>query len=366
MIETYIKSLKAELNRYELSNRERSQMVSDTLKTIETLKQTEQDEAAIIEQLPSIQSFKQTLSNSYPLKDRLPMANFLNRVIFFGGILAFFIAGFFFSAWHPAWIVFILMPILIAFVELLNDPDQPISSLISVFGGVVAFGVLAFITGVHPAWVLLLLIPAGPIYNSKNSFTNQAVMMALLTPLLTIPITVVFVYLERQALPILTFNLLVLLPLHHIKHHPRSTFLDITVLTTIGLTIMLSYTLNNPLHALYALSLYLFIAVSHRPLGKLHEAFNHMSLYVFILCTYLIILTLYLTVFTLPQAFIIIFIWPILWRLINRKSMALKFLIAPIILGVYYGLGVFLNIWHPTWLIIVLIPILKTLVAVKK
>ncbi len=361
MLENYIASLKKLLSRYELSERERSRIITDTLSTIETLKTDYVNESDIIKDMPTIADFKQQLNNTYPLKDRLAIANLLNRLIFFGGILTFFIMGSVFSAWHPGWLIFVLMPILIAFVELLNDPDQPISSLLTVFGGLIVFGLLWLIFSLHPAWVALLLIPAGPLYNSKDAFNNKAILMSLFTPLITVPITVVIVSLEPMALPIVSFNALVLVPLHHIKKHPQAPLLDLALLTTIGLYVMLYYTLDNPAWALYAFGLYLFVSMAHKPLTGLSKALSTHRFYVLISLFYVTVLTLTLTIMTFFQALTVLFLWPVLFSLFNKPKGRWHQRITPLIIGAFYAIGVFLNAWHPGWLVLLLVPIVKTL-----
>ena len=69
----------------------------------------------------------------------------------------FFILGIFFGKWHPAWLIFVLVPVFYIICEAIYK--HKLSGLYSLFC-VAVYLILGFAFGLwHPWWIIFLTVP---------------------------------------------------------------------------------------------------------------------------------------------------------------------------------------------------------------
>ncbi len=367
MLKDYLRTVDRTLNAFKLPHEKKQEI---RLSIEEDIKAQKDNNGAIdIKQLKSPQQLAVELAAEYDRKHRIPFSNTIIRLLLPLALITFFVLGIAHSAWHPGWLVFLLVPILIAFIEIVNDRERHFLASISPF----LFPALFIYFGVfhgawHPAWVLLLLIFVFPMLNSYNSFSNKRIFTALFLPLLIIPIMVVIADSLGVWHPTWVLLLLLLLPLHHVKTEATDAYLTSGTLTlSIIAYILLSWFFALPVLGLLVFSLYFLALIKTRAFKAYGPTFSHRFFYVYLLAIWLVFVILSRFVVEPTLGWVVFFTIPIAYHAFNEnRKLKIDQITTPLILATFFILALTLNAWHPAWLMLLIIPIIKIIGAVRK
>lgn len=108
-----------------------------------------------------VRELEKTMGEDHPFSDKL------TALSPFVALILFFLLGFGLNAWHPGWLVFLLIPI-----TAISTSEKGVDRLgpLSVFAALIAFMLIGTYTNLwHPFWALFLIIPATVTLTKRNA-----------------------------------------------------------------------------------------------------------------------------------------------------------------------------------------------------
>lgn len=185
MKKDYINELKELLDRYDMDQTEKSDILSDYDEMYESWEDRGMNDDEIIEKLGNPKSIIRELTDGIPRKKtkESKKEHKLIAVMPFVSLVIFFTLGFLYNLWHISWVAFLLIPVTAIIVETKNKKEMMIA--ISPFISTVLFLYLGFFHQLwHPGWLVFLIIPvAGIIFGSKLKLLT---LLTSLSPFITL------------------------------------------------------------------------------------------------------------------------------------------------------------------------------------
>lgn len=192
----YLSRLKELLDRYDMSEQEKQDILNDYSDMYDNWEERGMSDQEIVEKLGKPKGIIGSLVEGYR---RIPKPSDGTEKIIalspFVATIIFFIAGFGFDLWLYAWISFILIPITAIIVEMSKSKDPHITTALSPF----VTGIGYYILGMeyqlwHPGWLIFLAIPIIAIINSRKEMNRRT----LLTSLSPFAALIAYVYLGEM------------------------------------------------------------------------------------------------------------------------------------------------------------------------
>lgn len=198
----FLKNLEDALKDCDIPRAERTEILEDYAQMIEEAT-VHGDVEAFIERLGSPKSMARTFAKDMPRKKQ--RSEKWVAVSPFIALIIFFYAGFAHDAWHPAWLAFLLIPV----IAILSERNALLETLtaLSVFVVLSVFMIVGTYWGLwHPFWALFLLI-AGIAFLQGRHWLHK------LFGLYTFAVVVGFILYVLLIEPMHDFVLLVFLPI---------------------------------------------------------------------------------------------------------------------------------------------------------
>ena len=319
----FMKNLKEALEDRDFKGNEVHEILDDYAMMIDEAVAGGETETVFIEKLGSPKSIARAI-----YKETKPRSSSDNRLIAispFIAIIIFFYSGFAHNAWHPAWMAFLIIPVIAIAIEV-RHPLEKITAL-SPFIALVGFMILGTYYQLwHPMWALFLIIPAFGFFQSRSAILRLAGLYTLLSMAAFIAYTIIYDPTHFYA-----FFLLVPIPVFGILSGQLTIMADFSSLQSRVLLIISS------------LLLLLFTAV-YLYLGLTHELW-HPTWLIFLL---LPLLALLYSQFILKETI---------------EFVAYTPFIAVLIFVIW---GHFGNAYHYSWLVFLMIPMTAILFSKEK
>ncbi len=208
-LKQFMKDLSNALSDRDFSKSEIDEIIEDYTLMIQEASDRGEDETTFIERLGKPKEIARSIrkeNKSHASKDSKLIA--LSPFI---ALIVFFITGFYFDAWHPGWMVFLLIPMTAILLEV-HNPLEKLTAL-SPFIALIGFMTLGTYQGLwHPMWALFLIIPALGFLSSRHLINKIFGLYTFVAMTLFIIYTLVFepsnFYAFLILLPILVMGIL--------------------------------------------------------------------------------------------------------------------------------------------------------------
>ncbi len=370
MLETYLKNVEKILNTFEMDTHDKKAYIQKLHQQINEKKHAGLSEEAILADLKEPRIIRQELSIDYIQKMRIPYINHLLKLIPLVLLIIYLATGFITGLWHPAWLIFLLWPVLVVLLESINDYDiHPLTSVspLIILTAFLTLGVVFELW--HPGWSLLFLMPFFPLLNSKKAFQKPYLFYALIFPTILIPSFFFLQFFLGQTTPYWALLGLSFLPLTLTASTKRHYLAFVLFILGIAVYMSLNLVLDTQmgLFALLSLPLSLFIAQPNQA--------NYPNLYrptTMGLC--LLSGALYISLGLFLEGFLwafVVFMLPWLWIQIlrgNLKDKPVSIIATLLSVSLLAYLGGFLGHFAWAWLVLLLIPVTRIIedIYVKK
>ncbi len=356
----YLVQLKDLLDRYEMDESEKQEIVSDYSDMYDSWVAKEMSQEEIEEKLGKPKNIVRSLVEGYR---RIPKPSDKRTKIIaispFISLIAFFILGFGFNEWVYSWMVFLLVPVIAIVVEMSRDKDPHITTALSPFAATIAFYILGMQYGLwHPGWLVFIIIPMLGIFNSRKEM-NLRVLLVSLSPFLA---GILFIYLGEKGYyhpAWLVFFIIPFIGATLEKSFNKALIIVSSIVFGVALYLYIGYTFEEWYWSLFAfLPLVLFWIINGDIVittgdGDVPRGYKIVSV---------IAILGYLAVSLTTQA------WIITWLIFliipvyainrevkgNERTIALTPFIA---LTIFMVLGFFFTLWAWAWLVFLIIPI---------
>jgi hypothetical protein len=162
----FIKKLEDELTQRDVNQESVDEIIEDYNDIIDGALDKGEDEVSVLERIGRPFDIARTLSK---VEQKVPKGNNSSKskgsshklvaLSPFIATIIFFVVGYQFDLWHLSWMAFLLIPITAILSEMRHDfPDSLVG--LTVFVALIAFFILGFNYGLwHPGWIVFLAIP---------------------------------------------------------------------------------------------------------------------------------------------------------------------------------------------------------------
>ncbi|MFW6285472.1 MAG: hypothetical protein ACOC2X_03715, partial [Bacillota bacterium] len=165
--ETYLSYLKDILDTFDMSDEEKLTVLED----YETMMDDALAKGSDAEDLENLfgnkDQIEKELEKTYSKKKTIRHTDTIHRIMPFMTLAVFVLLGVLYDAWHPAWMVFLLIPIASILLEVFNTKSiNKLHSILPVLT-LILYLVLGFFYALwHPGWLVLTLGIMVPILSS--------------------------------------------------------------------------------------------------------------------------------------------------------------------------------------------------------
>lgn len=196
MKKEYLSRLKELLDRYDMSDTEKQDILDDYSDMYDNWEEKDMSHDEIVEKLGKPRGIIGSLVEGYR---RMPKpADKSAKIIAvtpFIALVLFFIGGFGFDLWWYSWMAFLIIPVTAIIVEMSKSKDPHITTALSPFVATIAFFILGFAYDLwHPGWVVYIIIPILGVFNSREEMP----FITLLTALSPFAAVIAYVYLGEM------------------------------------------------------------------------------------------------------------------------------------------------------------------------
>lgn len=249
----YLNEIKTRLEIYNVSDSELNDIIADYDQMYNDGIEKGLKHEAIVDYLGSPEKIVKELSENYSLKTEIHESK-RNRIVAlmpFITTATYMLLGFLLNAWHPGWLVFLLIPVTAILVNVREKGFVKLTSL-SPFIAVTTFILLGtYLNAWNPGWLVFFIIPIFGVLTSKNLWKIIGfISMVLITSGIYLYVGYTTGFWGRAALAfILLFVYAVVTNEVHFswsfKKDKNSTWIKITVLATIALYFLFGYFFNT-------------------------------------------------------------------------------------------------------------------------
>jgi len=192
----YLTSLRALLDRYQMEEAEKQDIVNDYNVMYENYFDYGMTDKEVEDKLGSPQSIIGSLVEGYKrVPTKQSSSGKLIALMPFIALILFFIGGFVFDAWAYSWMAFLLIPIVAIIAGMMEDKDKNVLTALAPFAATITYFILGYRYNLwHPGWIVFLGIPVIAILVNHKGRKFLGTLTAL-SPFIA---TLVFVYLGNQ------------------------------------------------------------------------------------------------------------------------------------------------------------------------
>lgn len=192
----YLKTLRELLDRYQMEEEEKQDIVNDYNDMYENYLDYGMSDEDVEKKLGKPKSIIGSLVEGFKrIPKKQTKSSKLIAIMPFVSLILFFVGGFVFDAWAYAWMAFLLIPVVAIISGMMEDKDKNVLTALSPFAATIAFFILGFGFDLwHPGWVVFLVIPMTAIIVNSKGMKFFAFLTAL-SPFIAI---LAYVYLGIQ------------------------------------------------------------------------------------------------------------------------------------------------------------------------
>jgi uncharacterized membrane protein len=354
----YLEELEELLNRYQVEDIEKSDIVDEYSDMYDGWIDSGMSEEEVEDKLGDPSSIINELMEGYEFKQFYVEKNHDNKIVAlmpFVALIIFFIAGFGYNLWQYAWMAFLLIP-MVAIVQSMLKQKNPNTFIGLVpFFCLISYLLLGFIYDLwHPAWIIWLIIPVSGILigNRKSS------MLVNLTALAPFIAMIGYFVLGEMGYYHPSWLIFFIIPIIGVLNDKNIGRILLYELCLIGGVVgylylyMENYAWDISLIAFIPLALiglyYIFKELSDVPLGYKVCIIGSVGVYLFLGFEYSLWGYAWLLFLSIPVYAIVVEVKD------DDKYMALMPFIA---LTTFFTLGWFFDLWAFSWMAFLIIPI---------
>lgn len=169
MLSNYIQRLKRLLEQFEMSQDVKVDILNDYKQMIEAGQEKGMSDENILNLIGSPEKIYDDLKDTYKVKKKIKHGEKYIAISPFIALIIFMVFGFLYKAWHPAWMAFLLTPMIAITVTMINEEEQHLLTALSPFFSIIVFFLIGFLYGAwHPAWLVFMSIPIAGVFNSRK------------------------------------------------------------------------------------------------------------------------------------------------------------------------------------------------------
>lgn len=243
----YLQKLRELLDRYEMEETEKEDILNDYEDMYENWLDYGMDDEEVQQKLGKPRSIIGSLTEGYrKLPKPQSKSSKVIAIMPFIATILFFIGGFFYDGWAWSWMAYLLIPVVAITTEMGKSKDPHITTALSPFVAVVAFFVLGFFYDLwHIAWAVFLIIPILGIFNSRKGMKPLELLTAL-SPFAAVLIYGYFGFIENNWHPTwLVFLIIPMIGLLNEKNKVKVFIAEFLLLAGIGGYLYLGYTFTD-------------------------------------------------------------------------------------------------------------------------
>ena len=259
--DTYLSYLKDILDEFDISEEKKAEVLSDYDTQIEAAIENPHDAKKLETLFKDEASLRKELEKKYPKKQAERRDHAIKALTPLFSLVLFLIMGMLFDAWHPGWMVFLLVP----FTAITLDVSHAIhrgKRMLFIF----ALTLLAYLfLGLfydlwHPGW--LILTPAVMVGIVLLPELNPIQKLTALSPFISLNAFILIGYFTGVYSPTWTvFILMVAVGLLNEKRHAHRWILESLLLVSIGSYFLIGLWLHNWALALFAFLIFIIPAI---------------------------------------------------------------------------------------------------------
>ncbi len=361
----YLNAIKQLLNGYRIKNAEKADIVNDYDRMYDDGLEKGMSDADVVAFLGSPEKVVSALSENYREVKKPKKGERLIALMPFISLIAFFVLGYFFTLWHPGWMVFFSIPVVAIIVEMGQNKDRDIWTALSPFISVITYLLIGFIAGIwHPTWLILLLTPIVAIvtsgYNGKPIETLTA-----LSPFLAAIVFFILGQYNYWHPGWLVFFIIPMFGILNSKTIWKIIVYELAFLIAIGLYLFLGYMYGEWGFGLLAFLIPFILGLA---LNDINLVFDGMTVgeKIVLLVTIAVYVVLGFLFNSWAYLWLIFFLIPIYSIFLHSPKPGIIIAISPFVsFTIFYCLGYFLGLWSVSWMAFLLIPITAIIVEKK-
>ncbi|MFP4477897.1 MAG: hypothetical protein ACLFPM_00530 [Candidatus Izemoplasmatales bacterium] len=343
---TYIKKLKERLLDHDISEDLYHQILKDYEKEV-TNNQTDD--------LKPVEEEVEDIIKKYDLKLKEYEDKEISTTIAlapFVSLMTYLILGFGFDFWHPGWLVFIIVPLLLLVFSVFHDDLLAGILALIPFAIIFSYFFVGFNYHIwHPTWLIFMLLPVIGVFTHYRKKGMISFLFAL-SPFLTVILYIILgSYFHLWSRAWVVFLLVPMIATLHEKNKKRLLIFEISLLISMAIGIIVPYITNSWGYAFFGLLIpsIVFISFGEDSIIK----FSKETVFDWLMVLFLG--TLYLIFGILFDAWaygwMVLLVIPI-YEIIKQSPDHFKFYyIMPFVsIIIFFSLGYFFDLWAYSWL----------------
>jgi len=358
MKDKYLNEIKAKLSRYQMDKAELEDILNDYSQMYDDGLDRGLTNQEVIEFLGSPEKVVSDLADSFKKITQPVRGRKLIALMPFISVIIFFISGFVYDLWNPAWLVFLLIPMTAILVDGANKKSRHTLTALSPFLATIIFILSGTIFKTwHPIWLIYFIIPVSAIITSSKEQSLLSTITAL-TPFIAI---VTFFFLgtlfQLWNPGWLVFLIIPMVGILNEKNSVKAFWFEVCFIVAIVIYLYVGYAYSLWGYALFAFLIPILYGIFTGNLvisitgGRLDDAL------VLLFCVVLYV-AFGIIFTTWASLWVIFFFVPIyaIFRYGTKKDWVVA--ISPFVATtIFYLLGYFFGLWYISWLAFLLIPI---------
>lgn len=352
-MDLFLEQLKERLLDHDISDKLLNQILSDYQKKIEKNPNSVDDVGVVTEKLIKTYDLKLKEDTNREISTIIAFAPFISIVLYLS-------LGFLFDLWHPGWLVFIAVPIILLIFSVFHD-DISLGFLALIpFIIITSYFFVGFYFGLwHPTWLIFMLLPVIGVF-SRYKKRSLKFLLYTLSPFLTISIYIILGS-QFHLWSRLWVIFLIVPMLACLEEENRKRLFICEGSLSVALIVGIVTPFFTPLWSLsfigLAVPLIAMVAMGEDSIIKFKKD-NIIDLALFIALS-VIYVVLGIVFNAWAYAWMIFLIFPA-YEILDQSPNHFKFYyIMPFIsIAIFFSLGYFLNGWAYSWTAFLIIPIL--------
>ncbi|MFO7968634.1 MAG: hypothetical protein R6U15_00795 [Candidatus Izemoplasmatales bacterium] len=280
-------------------------------------------------------------------------------IVPFISFVSFLILGFGFDFWHPGWLVFIIVPIIVLVFTVFDD--NIISGLFALipFIIIISYFFVGFYLGIwHPTWLIFILLPLIGVFSNYKSMSIKSFLFVI-SPFIALIIYIilgsVFHLWSKLWVVFLLVPMIGVLQEHRVK---RIIIYEISLFLALIIGIVTPYITSSWGYSFLGLLIPALVFISYGEDSIIKFTKETIIDWLVFLFLAIIFLVFGIVFNAWGYIWMILLIFPAYEILKQSPDNAKFYYIMPFIsIIIFYSLGYFYNLWMYSWLAFLLVPI---------
>jgi len=363
----FIEKLENELNQRNINQESVEEIIDDYNEIIDGALEKGEDEISVLERIGRPFDIARTLSkvekkqpkqkqNDGETKPKRKKEGKFVALSPFIATIAFFVIGFQYGLWHPGWLVFLLIPIAGILEGMRDDFGDALTGL-TVFGATIGFFLLGYFYSLwHPAWMLFLLIPiVGILSDSKDDILDKLVGLTTFAVIIFYVVMGTYYDLWHPA-----WVVFFLIPLMTVFDRKKTSDRLLSVLVFLIIPVFYLYleyiNFSDYNYLIFVVSILIGINQGYIHIGiKVEDLRTKEGLTVVAIIVAYIVMGIFFDLW--HPGWLVFLLIPVMMMLYEEKRPPFVAFSPFIATAAFILLGYYYDIWHLAWMAFLLIPI---------